>query len=224
MKKEVKHLVLSRYNEDTSWIEKYSRDDLKIYVYDKGDELKTKQDNVLVIPRNNVGREAETYFYHIVNCYDELPKYIFFSQASPFVHVNNFFESLDEFLELENIDNWFKWYGEEVPNVFNYHGGLDYGSSNYPVVNDHPNPKSTYIRLIFEKCFGGIVENIATYKAGGIFSISSDLLYKYKKESYNNALNFLNFEEQKDFPGHYKSNCIEAHYFEKMYGKIFENV
>ena len=68
------------------------------------------------------------------------------------------------------------------------------------------------------------MENIATYKAGGIFSISSDLLYKYKKESYNNALNFLNFEEQKDFPGHYKSNCIEAHYFEKMYGKIFEEI
>lgn len=64
-------LVVARYNENVSWVDQINDRYIKT-VYNKvsGDNL---------IP--NFGREAFTYFYHIVNQYDNLADFTAFVQA-----------------------------------------------------------------------------------------------------------------------------------------------
>lgn len=74
-------IVVARYNEDISWLNSI---DVKKTIYNKGnDEI----ENSIRLP--NIGRETQTYFYHIVNNYDNLDEWTFFIQGNPFDHVRN---------------------------------------------------------------------------------------------------------------------------------------
>lgn len=69
-------LVVARYNEDLSWLEKFQ--DKNVYIYNKGnDEI---QDSIKL---PNIGREAHTYLTHIINNYDKLDDITIFSQGNP---------------------------------------------------------------------------------------------------------------------------------------------
>lgn len=71
--------VIAKYNENVDWV-----NDLKhpYIIYDKSD-LPVKGSKVL----KNVGREGETFLYHIVNNYDNLDDITVFLQANPFDHL-----------------------------------------------------------------------------------------------------------------------------------------
>lgn len=77
-------LVVARYNEDVSWVRDYPE---KI-IYNKGDINTIPEDlhsSVVQIP--NVGREAHTFLYHIVNNYDTLSPIVVFVQGTYKDHV-----------------------------------------------------------------------------------------------------------------------------------------
>lgn len=74
-------IVVARYNEDISWLNEI---DLKKIIYNKGND---HIENSIKLP--NIGRETQTYFYHIVNNYDNLADWTFFIQGNPFDHVRN---------------------------------------------------------------------------------------------------------------------------------------
>ena len=57
-------IVISRYNEDIQWTEKYKQ---FVTIYNKGND--PIDDAISLI---NVGREAHTYLHHIVHNYDNL--------------------------------------------------------------------------------------------------------------------------------------------------------
>lgn len=76
-----KELVVSRYNEDVSWTKNINAVD-KITIYNKGDEI-----NIPNIKLPNINREAHTYFYHIVNNYNNLYDITIFCQGNPFDHI-----------------------------------------------------------------------------------------------------------------------------------------
>lgn len=77
-------LILARYNEDISWIDKVDVE--KITIYNKGeDNLKYKY-----IKLPNIGRESHTYLYHIIENYDNLTELTIFSQGDPFFHSPHF--------------------------------------------------------------------------------------------------------------------------------------
>lgn len=67
-------LVIARYNEDVDWAKDYNN---IIYNKQSGDNL---------LP--NVGREAHTYLYHIINNYDNLDDITIFLQGDPFFHID----------------------------------------------------------------------------------------------------------------------------------------
>lgn len=69
-------VVVARYKENIDWLS-----DLKhnIYLYEKGDV----GNGVKLI---NVGREAHTYLYHIVDKYNRLEDFVVFLQGNPFDH------------------------------------------------------------------------------------------------------------------------------------------
>lgn len=67
-------IVLSRYDEDTSWVQRFRRQ-ARLVIYNKG----PPQNGTIELP--NVGRESHTYLHHIVNNYDDLARWTVFSQA-----------------------------------------------------------------------------------------------------------------------------------------------
>jgi len=82
-------LVVSRYNEDVSWLDKVSG--YNTFLYNKGGQLDGS------IPLPNVGRELDTYLHHIITNYNDLSEWTFFTQGHPFDHVKDYLEVLKEF-------------------------------------------------------------------------------------------------------------------------------
>ncbi len=79
-------VVVARYNEDISWVLKEFPNE-NIIIYNKGeDNLGDLPSNVSVIKLPNIGREAHTYLYHIINNYDHLTDRIMFLQGNPYEH------------------------------------------------------------------------------------------------------------------------------------------
>jgi len=120
----MKHLVISRYKEDVSWIDKIPTDtDIKIYLYNKGESC--GRDNEIMLP--NIGREAHTFLHHIIGNWFSFPDYFIFCQGNPFDHDSKFLEkvlddkSYDEkklvYLSNSNIIEGFKGNkGHQHPN------------------------------------------------------------------------------------------------------------
>jgi hypothetical protein len=98
-----KELVVSYYNENLLWLNNVK--DYKVTVYNK-----SNNEIGNTIKLDNVGREMQTYFHHIVENYDNLCDWVFFTQGNPFDHVINYnwilesFPSSLSFSKLKNDD------------------------------------------------------------------------------------------------------------------------
>ncbi|MBI9078832.1 MAG: DUF3431 domain-containing protein [Pseudodesulfovibrio sp.] len=74
-------MIIARYRENVSWVHQIGYDYI---VYDKGGNASPKS---IVLP--NVGREAHTYFTHIVREYETLAGMNVFLQGDPFDHIDD---------------------------------------------------------------------------------------------------------------------------------------
>lgn len=88
------NIIVARYNENLDWINKM--DSNNIVVYNKGT---CNTPNSIIKP--NIGREVESFLYHIVQHYNNLPDYLIFVQGNLFDHMRGITE--DNFQE--NINN-----------------------------------------------------------------------------------------------------------------------
>jgi len=77
-------LVIARYNEDISWLNKIKNK--KITIYNKGKDDINKES----IKLPNIGRESHTYLTHIIRNYNNLADITIFSQGDPFFHSPDF--------------------------------------------------------------------------------------------------------------------------------------
>ena len=66
------HLVIARYNENLEWLNYIDNKIYDIYIYNKGDNIKLNNNlnNIIITDIVNIGREAHTYLYHIINHYN----------------------------------------------------------------------------------------------------------------------------------------------------------
>lgn len=102
-------IVISRYNEDVSWLEEYNFDYI---IYNKGNELDKKYNHINV---ENIGGNQRDIFQYIYDNYDNLPDTMAFIQANPFDHCNkskfdkiinnNFFTSLESYEDIVQGDS-----------------------------------------------------------------------------------------------------------------------
>lgn len=74
-------VIIARYKEDVSWVGDLGYD---YVVYDKGGDYGSSARNL-----PNIGREAHTYFTHIVREYDRLADMNIFLQGDPFDHLDD---------------------------------------------------------------------------------------------------------------------------------------
>lgn len=77
-------IVVAKYKENVSWLHEFSPD--QYVIYNKGDRNHGAPSNAQIIPRKNVGREAETFLYHILANYDNLSEFLVVVQGIPFDH------------------------------------------------------------------------------------------------------------------------------------------
>lgn len=78
--------VIARYNKPLHWAIKELAGK-NVIVYNKGeDDLDYLPDNFKVVKLNNQGREAHTYFYHIIKNYNNLAEKTVFLQDDPYDH------------------------------------------------------------------------------------------------------------------------------------------
>ena len=80
--KKTYNVIVAKYNENIDWINKMDKD--KLVIYDKSD---IPLENA--IKRPNIGRDPETFIYHILRNYENLPDYLLFVQGNPFDHMIN---------------------------------------------------------------------------------------------------------------------------------------
>lgn len=83
-------IVVAKYNEDVSWINKLSEHNVIVYNKDEKD-LRWKF-NLL-----NYGKDAETHLYHIINNYDNLAEHTAFLQGDPLEHCPDFIDRIANF-------------------------------------------------------------------------------------------------------------------------------
>ena len=87
-KKPTIDIVIARYEENLDWLYRLIPDELpykisKIYIYNKGSELTNIHlPNINIITLPNLGRESHTYFYHVINNYNNLADKTIFLPAS----------------------------------------------------------------------------------------------------------------------------------------------
>jgi hypothetical protein len=108
-------LVIARYNEDLSWIDKLPKT-IKITIYNKG-----KHDiKYPFIELPNIGRESHTYLYHIINNYDSLAEQTIFCQGDSIFHSPDFINLIKNRKYFEPIQPLAAYYWPEgiAPNYF----------------------------------------------------------------------------------------------------------
>lgn len=88
-------VLVARYNEDVDWCLEFPH-----IIYNKGETMEG------TIPLPNIGREAHTFLYHIVNNYDDLDDYTIFCQGNPFDHYKDMMNTIKEFLKFTNINDF----------------------------------------------------------------------------------------------------------------------
>ena len=101
-------LLISRYNEDITWVNKILKNKIinKIIIINKGDTNIPffHTNKVKILKKNNIGREGETYLSFIIENYYNLPDNIWFTQGNPFEHSPDFLKLLSENIINEYYD------------------------------------------------------------------------------------------------------------------------
>jgi len=166
-------LIVSRYEEDISWLSEFS--DYRIFLYNKGEPI----EGSINLP--NVGREGNTYLTHIIKNYDNLGEWVFFTQGHPFDHVRNYKEVLKEFPNITKSvvfekpnellffsDGPFKRVLHSRPNGTPHHGGMDINGVWVELFEDPP-------------------LELYPFTAGAIFAVSRDTIRMRSVEFYKRA-------------------------------------
>jgi len=215
--------VIARYKENIDWLLPYLDCDIKITIYNKNDDIHDsyiknidKRFNIIDLP--NIGNEAHTYLYHIVNNYNNLADINFFLQGKISDHLPCITWNYNHECPYKTLNEMFE-------DCAKYES-----SNNYTVINEFCNKQSLYTWR--EKnykneelnnyicCFGDFftthIKNIfpdklICYKFG-LFCVSNNKIRKKSLYYYQHLLNLP-----------FKKNDELSHFFEHCWFYIFNN-
>jgi len=181
-------VIIARYREDIDWAEGLGYD---YVVYDKGDQPVTGS---LVLP--NIGREAHTYFTHIVREYDALAPVNVFLQGDPFDHIDQAGRGTPELLRkmIEDVVDrrvpfkglaWFKLECDALGRPHDMHDPAKRGrwagwGRNIPVGE------------VFTALFGAAApERIIARAPAGVFAVTAERIRTRPRAFYEFALRLV---------------------------------
>ncbi len=163
MRKKMVEVVVAKYEEDINWTKEFKKS--KLFIYDKSD----KDNGYINLP--NIGREAHTYLYHIINNYDNLSDYVCFLQGNPYDGVKG---NLNK--SIEEIDSY---------------NGNDFLNLSYLLKCDldgYPHHPGLNVKeIIFDKYFQNS-PNELYFIVGAQFIVSRNFIKMRPKQFYINLL------------------------------------
>ena len=183
-------LVISKFRENTNWIKQINQN-VKITIYNKFDQQDIK------LP--NVGREAHTYLYHIINRYDTLSEFTCFLQGDPFPHETKIIEHINSFRSDKSTPIFFGPAIVESTNSFScpHH------------INGLP------VWYFVDLLFGINLPNKFKihFNAGAQFILHRDIILSRPKDFYEFLIKFVSFDIKP----------VESYIFERLWPFIFDN-
>ena len=204
-----KCLIISRFNEDISWLKNHK--DFKIYIYNKGEDVEDK-DFKNIIKLDNVGRESHTWLYHIVKNYSNLEDINIFMQGRIDDLKCMAYETPNEYLK--HIDKYgfaSSRYGILGPLHWKWNVGIE-RNIKYKKAweNAEISRSATGFRQFSKNFFPNIPIFVAT-SYGGCFAVNKEQILKYNLNFYKKLLNILSKNK----------NPIEGHYMERLWCYMF---
>ena len=212
-------IVVSRYNEDLSWINEYPFNQFEYIVYNKGDNDHFEKNNVKqIIQLENIGRCDHTYLYHIIQNYENLSNIVVFFTGSL---KNNRLKKNTAITILQNIMN------SHYKNAYFagvYHKNLKQHYKNFTLDYYSCSDPENYQKNsenVLQKCrlrpyglwytyfFGDTISHWSTL--GGIFSIDKRDIIQHPVTRYQHLIETVNKH----------SNPEAGHYIERSWGTIF---
>ena len=204
------NIVISRYNEDLSWVYPFVSN-FKITVYNKGSELTNpKLNKIIKLP--NIGRESHTILYHIVNNYDALDKYLIFLQGKiddlypiTFNQPKDYLKRLKKYqfsVGRLGILGHFHWQDDL---------GIPYDNKYFKEWNDFKITRSSLGFRNFSKLLFPEIPWLIATSYGGCFAVTREKILLHKKSFYEDLLYLVS----------QSTNPIEGHYLERLWCYMF---
>ena len=210
-------VVISRYNEDISWIQQKPFAELNVICYNKGTQQLDdvcKPPTCNIISLKNVGRESHTYLYHIIKNYENLaPVTIFLPGSAMDDHKKQIALGVDKNVLKTKTTVLRGDYGTFPDDIYDYKiDEWKSTNSNNKSVNSEKNLELAPIRPYgkwFESRFGDIKVPIFCYY--GIFAVAKEHIKQNPKSFYEKLLKDLDKS----------SNPEVGHYMERAWGAVF---
>jgi len=199
-------IVVARFNENISWLNDKETD---IVIYNKGIDAV----NTIALP--NIGREAHTYLYHIVNNYYTLADITVFTQAK--IDDHGYSHNLDT---LKNLGLSAKDKGYSL-NMQTFKKGTDCMDPDFNVqIRDcliyiYNVPQTSVDKIVFIDWFKKYInpeypDELIVY-LNAIFAVSKEKIHTRPKEFYEDLLTQVSNENAP----------IEAHFLERSWYYVF---
>jgi hypothetical protein len=211
-------IVVSRYNENLSWLNEYPFNQFEYIVYNKGDNDNFEKNNVKkIIQLPNVGRCDHTYLYHLIKNYDNLSNVIVFLPGSVNIEYKKpkALQILNKIIE-NNYQNayFFGFYHnnlrQDYKNFYlDYHKCSDPANYNKNNENKLQKCKIRPYGLWYNYFFGNTIAHWSTLT--GIFSIDKKDIIQHPVIRYQILIETINKH----------SNPEAGHYIERSWGVIF---
>lgn len=199
-----KELVVAKYKEDLSWLDSVP-DSWTVTCYSKDPAEKNTQ--YLKLP--NVGREADTYLHYIIENYAALPDLLVFAQGNPFDHCPDFLA------KLENL---------EVPCRYQALSDIEaiFDSVGFPqlAASSHDLRGRTFADFFFE-ILQYSVPTLIYARMNSLFAVDRATVLLRPIEFYKRCLAQLRGHNDQEYKARIGINCLEGHYFERLWPFIF---
>jgi hypothetical protein len=210
-------LVIARYNEPLLWLLDAPFNQFPNTIYNKGNNetFIINEQNLAIIPLENVGRESESYLQHVIRRYDSLAKVTVFLPGSLDSNGNKYRKAI---YILTNLVSASTFIGiNHRPSIKDdlYHFTLDEWSCRTGT-NSKNNPESKLTPSLirpygkwYEHHFKDLEAHVAPY--GGVFSVARRDIKQHPIQRYKSLIQDLQIS----------SNPETGHYFERSWEAVF---
>lgn len=187
-------IVIARYKENIDWINRFNNTTINnIFIYNKFYDLDIK------LP--NVGREAHTYLYHIINNYNNLNDITIFLQGDPFPHCRNLYSIVD------NIHNM-------NYDILPFNNIIVENEQSINRKHKILHPYGLFLAYFMDLLFGikMDIDQTVTVTYGAQFACTKQTILNRPREFYEFLLKFVSYD----------TNPIESYIFERLWLYIFD--
>jgi hypothetical protein len=203
-----KKMIISRYNEDISWVKEYEKD-FDYIIYNKGKKLETEYKSLDV---DNIGNNQRDIFHFIYENYSDLPDIMIFVQGHPFDHCKK--DSFDKLVYNETLTSLEDL--RHLQNMMDENGGYQEGNDSW-YVNAHNNTwnqtcKWNTLDEFMDKTFTNYKKlDKIRFTPGSQYIITKDIAKHYSKNFWLYMMDIL-----------HKNNMTEGHIIERSLLEILK--